>query len=99
MTMIPKRFHPSEFDQSHVETMTSWADEKKKVKVLVELKPVERVLKEDSIGFYIEIKGQRVAVRPDPNILGATCLVGLSPETIERVRRVRNKNRRAIHAK
>lgn len=48
-----------------------------KVKVLVNLKPVERVLKEDTNGFYIEMKSKRVAVRPDPEMINASHLVGL----------------------
>ena len=73
--MIPKRFHPQSFNNRHLEQMSKMAGTK--VKVLVNLKPVERVLKEDADGFYIEMKNKRVIVRPDPEMLNASHLVGL----------------------
>ena len=73
--MIPNRFMPSNFTDRHLAQMQEKVGNK--VEVLVNLKPVERVLKEDSQGFYILLKSQRVAVRPDPEMLNASHLVGL----------------------
>ena len=73
--MITKRFHPQSFNNRHLEQMRDMVGTK--VKVLVNLKPVERVLKEDADGFYIEMKNKRVIVRPDPEMLNASHLVGL----------------------
>lgn len=73
--MIPTRFLPQSFKQRHQEQMSEMVG--KKVKVLVNLKPIERVLKEDSRGFYFLLKSKRIAVRPDPEMLNASHLVGL----------------------
>lgn len=72
--MIPTKFNPQSFSVKHLEQMRSMIGTK--VKVLVNLKPVERVLHEDVDGFYFMSKGKRVAVRPDPHTLNAY-LVGL----------------------
>lgn len=73
--MIPNRFMPSNFTDRHLAQMQEKVGTK--VKVLVNLKPVERTLQEDSQGFYISLSGQRVAVRPDSEMLNASHLVGL----------------------
>lgn len=73
--MIPTRFMPRNFTDRHLAQMQEKVGTK--VKVLVNLKPVERTLQEDSQGFYISLSGQRVAVRPDPAMLNASHLVGL----------------------
>lgn len=73
--MIPERFKPEEFKARHLEQMQAMVGTK--VKVLVNLKPVERILKEDSQGFYFSLKSKRVAVRPEAEMLNASHLVGL----------------------
>lgn len=72
--MIPTKFNPQLFNNRHLEQMRLMIGTK--VKILVNLKPVERVLLEDVDGFYFMLKGKRVAVRPDPYMLNAH-LVGL----------------------
>lgn len=70
-----KRFKPENFKKEHLEKIQELVGTK--VKVLVELKPVIRVLNEDHQGFFIRSKGERVAVRPENNLSRFVSLVGL----------------------
>lgn len=70
-----ERFNPENFKSNHFIEMRNMVGYK--VKVLVGLKPVIRVLKEDWNGFFITLNGDRVAVRPDYNEVSVHGLVGL----------------------
>lgn len=68
----------------------------KKVRVYVSGKKVERVLKSDMDGLYINYENQRVPVRPDTTTFNILSFLALAPKHAAAIERLREGKKKAV---